>query len=112
MPSSSGVFLTYYHGTSNAFYVAAVGEDMAYGKGKRFFPLAGVAMLAVALSAGACTTPTEEVAVAPGRSGAPVDTGTYPNLNVPRQGATAQLTDEETQAKLRYLESLQGKQNR
>lgn len=100
--------MTYYHGTSNAFYVAAVGEDMAYGKDWRFFLGAGFAAVALSLSVAGCSTSTvEEVAEAPGRSGQPTDTGAFPNLNIPRQAATTQLSNEETQAKLAHLNALQ-----
>jgi hypothetical protein len=88
-----------------------MGEDMAYGKGKRRFSGWG---LAAAVSGGlvaACTTgPVPDVAQAPGRSGQPVDTGAYPNLNVPQKAATSQLTEEETQAKLARLNALQHRQ--
>jgi hypothetical protein len=85
---------------------------MANGKGGRFFPGASVAALTAALLATACTTsPVEEVAMAPGRSGQPTDTGTFPNLNIPPQAATAQLTKDETQAKLAQLSALQRQQN-
>ena len=78
----------------------------------RIFPGAGVAVLTVLLVASACTTsPIEEVAQAPGRSGQPVDTGTYPNLNVPAQAATAQFSEEEKQAKLAQLHTLRQRQN-
>jgi hypothetical protein len=78
---------------------------------KRLFPGGTVAALAGALLATACTTAAENVAEAPGRSSQPVDTGTYPNLNIPRQAATSQLTEAETQAKLAQLTALQHRQN-
>lgn len=85
---------------------------MTYRKGGWFFPGAGAAALAAALLAAACaTSPVEEVAMAPGRSGQPIDTGTFPNLNIPRQAATAQFTEEEKQAKLAQLAALQQRQN-
>ena len=87
-----------------------MGEDMAYCKDNRLFPLSGALALVAMLAVGACTTPTEDVAQTPGRSGQPVDTGTYPNLNIPPQAAAAQLTDEEAEAKLRELEALQRRQ--
>ena len=43
------------------------------------------------LAAG-CTSVDETVPVAEGRTGAPADTGTFPNLNVPQQAAAPQLT--------------------
>ena len=104
--------MTYYHGTSNAFYVGAAGEDMAYGKGGRFFPGASAAALVAALLVGGCSASTiEDVPMAEGRSGAPADTGTFPNLNVPRQAATAQFTEEEKQAKLAQLRAVQHSQD-
>jgi hypothetical protein len=81
---------------------------MAYGKGGRIFPGAGVAALTAALLAAACSTSsTEDVALAPGRSGQPADTGTYPNLNIPQHAATSQFTDEERDAKLAQLRARQ-----
>lgn len=87
-----------------------MGEDMAYGKDNWFFPLSGAVALVAMLGVAACTTPTEDVAQAPGRSGQPTDTGTFPNLNIPPKAAAAQLTDEETEAKLRQLEALKRRQ--
>lgn len=84
---------------------------MRYRKRGRNFPGRAAAALAGLLLAAGCTTATEEVAQAPGRSGQPVDTGTYPNLNIPPQAATAQLTEAETQAKLAQLSALQQRQN-
>ena len=78
----------------------------------RLSPGAGAAALAAVLLAAACTTSSvEQVAQAPGRSGQPVDTGTFPNLNIPPQAATAQFTEEERQAKLAQLRGLQQRQN-
>jgi len=68
-------------------------------------------MLAVVSLAGCATSPVEEAALAPGRTGGPTDTGTFPNLNIPRQAATAQFTEDEKQAKLSRLTALQQKQN-
>ncbi|MCX7304766.1 MAG: hypothetical protein NTV73_10585 [Hyphomicrobiales bacterium] len=69
-------------------------------------------MLAAAVLAAGCTTaPVEEVAMAPGRSGTPTDTGTFPNLNIPQQAATTQFTEDEKKAKLSRLTALQPKQN-
>jgi hypothetical protein len=84
---------------------------MAFGKGGRLFSCAGAAMLAVASLAGCATSPVEEAALAPGRSGMPTDTGTFPNLNIPQQAATTQFTEDEKQAKLSRLTALQQKQN-
>lgn len=103
--------MTYYRWTSNALYVSPVGEDMAYGKGATFFPGLGMAALAVALTAGCTTAPVETVAEAPGRSGQPAATGTFPNLNIPPRAATTQLSDDETQSKLAQLSALQRRQN-
>ncbi len=83
---------------------------MAYGKSRRFFAGVGAALVAAVL-ASACTTPVEDVAVAPGRTGAPTDTGTYPNLNIAPKAATAQFTDQEKNAKLAKLTALQQRQN-
>ncbi len=85
---------------------------MTYVRARSFFPGAGMAALAIALLAAACTTsPVEEVSVAPGRRGAPSDTGTYPNLNIPQQAATSQFTADEKEAKLARLTALQQRQN-
>jgi hypothetical protein len=88
-----------------------MGEDMTYGKGERYFPGLTAVALAAALSAAACSNTTmEDVPVAEGRSGGPANTGTFPNLNVPRQAATTQFTDDERQAKLTQLRALQQSQ--
>ena len=82
---------------------------MTYGKGGLLFPGMSVATLAaVALFVAACSTSTvEDVPVAEGRSGSPTNTGTFPNLNVPQQAATAQFTEQERQAKLARLSAMQ-----
>ena len=81
---------------------------MAYDRGGRFFPGAGVAALTAALLASACSASTiEDVPMAEGRSGSPTDTGTFPNLNVPKHAATSQFTDEEKEAKLAQLRAVQ-----
>ena len=49
--------------------------------------------------------------MAEGRSGGPTDTGTFPNLNIPQQAATAQFTEEEKQAKLAQLRAVQQSQD-
>jgi hypothetical protein len=89
-----------------------MGEDMTYGKGEGFFPGIGAAALAAALAVAACSNTTnEDVPVAAGRSGGPVDTGTFPNLNIPQQAATTQFTDEERDAKLAELRARQQTQD-
>lgn len=70
-----------------------------------------VAAVAASLSLAGCTTPVEDVAEAPGRSSQPSNTGTYPNLNIPRHAATTQLSDDETKAKLANLTAAQSRQN-
>jgi hypothetical protein len=67
--------------------------------------------LVAALCAGCTTAPVETVAEAPGRSGQPSQTGTFPNLNIPQRAATNQLSDDETQSKLAQLNALQRRQN-
>lgn len=85
---------------------------MTYGKGEGFFPGIGAAALAAALSVSACSNTTSaDVPVAEGRSGGPVDTGTFPNLNIPQRAATTQFTDEERDAKLATLRAKQQAQN-
>lgn len=85
---------------------------MAYGRGGRLFPSAGgAALAAVALFVAACTSTVEDAPVAEGRSGGPIDTGSFPNLNIAPQAATAQFTEEEKQAKLTQLRAVQQKQN-
>jgi hypothetical protein len=89
-----------------------MGEDMTYGKGERFFPGMGAAVLATTLFIAACSsTVLEDVPVAEGRRGGPTDTGTFPNLNIPQQAATTQFTDEERDAKLAQLRARQQTQN-
>ena len=86
---------------------------MTYGKGEGFFPgIIGAAALAAALAGAACSNTTnEDVPVAEGRSGGPVDTGTFPNLNIPQRAATTQFTDEERDAKLAQLRARQQTQD-
>jgi hypothetical protein len=85
---------------------------MADRKSGRFFPGAGFAAVAAALLAAACaTSPVDEVAMAPGRSGQPTETGTYPNLNIPQRAATTQFTEDEKAAKLAQLHAVQHTQN-
>ena len=84
---------------------------MTYGKGERFLPVLGATALAAALFSAACSSTVEDVPVAEGRSGGPTDTGTFPNLNIPRQAATTQFTQDETQAKLAQLRAVQQRQN-
>ena len=87
---------------------------MRYGKGGPLFPGIGAAALvavAALFAAGCSSTTIEEVPAATGRSGSPTDTGTFPNLNIPPQAATAQFTEEEKQAKLAQLRAVQQKQN-
>ena len=70
--------------------------------------MSAAALAAAALFAAACSTSTvEDVPVAEGRSGSPTNTGTFPNLNVPQQAATAQFTEQERQAKLARLSAVQ-----
>ena len=47
----------------------------------------------------------DQAALAAGRG--PIDTGTFPNLNVPQQAATRQFTTEERDAKLAALSAEQ-----
>jgi hypothetical protein len=91
-----------------------MGKDMRYGKGGPLFPGIGAAALvavAALFAAGCSSTTVEDVPAATGRSGSPTDTGTFPNLNVPPQAATAQFTEEEKQAKLAQLRAVQQKQS-
>ena len=62
------------------------------------------------LAAG-CTSVEETVPVAEGRTGGPIETGTFPNLNVPQHAAAAQLTQAETDAKLAALRSAAARQS-
>jgi hypothetical protein len=70
----------------------------------------GVAALALLLAA-CSSTDVEDVPMAAGRSGGPTETGSFPNLNIPPKAATAQFSDEETQAKLAQLRSVQHTQS-
>lgn len=45
------------------------------------------------------------------RSGGPIDTGTYPNLNIAPRAATAQFSDDESQAKLAALQAAKARQS-
>jgi len=86
---------------------------MTYGKGGWLFPgMSAAALVTVVLFTAACSSTTlEDVPMAEGRSGGPTDTGTFPNLNIPPQAATAQFTEEEKQAKLAQLRAVQQKQS-
>ena len=68
-------------------------------------------MFVVASLAGCATSPVEEAALAPGRSGSATNTGSFPNLNIPQQAATAQFTEDEKKAKLSRLTALQQTHN-
>ncbi len=61
------------------------------------------------LALGGCSTGSDEGAPMALGEGA-ANTGTYPNLNIPRQGAAPQLTDEETSGKIAALRSAQHSQ--
>jgi hypothetical protein len=92
-----------------------------------FFPSALVAALIAAGVLSGCASATIEEAVptaaAPAvpaeqastpvetaLSGGPKDTGTYPNLNIPRQAANQQLTPEQTTAEIEALKAAQAQQ--
>ncbi len=84
---------------------------MTYRIGGSIFPNAGLALAAAMLALAAGCTSVETVPVAEGRTGGPVDTGTFPNLNVPQQAAAPQLTQAETDAKLAALRAAAARQS-
>jgi hypothetical protein len=89
-----------------------------------FFPSTLVAALIAAGVLSGCASATIEDAVptaaapqadasAPvetALSGGPKDTGTFPNLNIPRQAANQQLTPEQTTAEIEALKAAQAQQ--
>ena len=82
---------------------------MAYLIGSRVISgSCGVLLSAAAIAASGCTTAEEpplsrydQAAIAAGRG--PVNTGTFPNLNIPQQAAAPQFSDQERDAKLALL---------
>jgi hypothetical protein len=74
---------------------------------------AGILALLAAGVLSACTTGNavdETIAAAPPRSGQPVNTGAYPNINIVPEGATAQLSDAEAASRKAELYSSQAAQ--
>ncbi len=84
---------------------------MTYRVGGSIFPGAGLTLAIAMLALAAGCTSVETVPVAEGRTGGPVDTGTFPNLNVPQQAAAPQLTQAETDAKLAALRAAAARQS-
>ena len=67
--------------------------------------------IAVAACTNAETPPLsryDQAAIAAGRG--PLDTGTYPNLNIPQKGAAPQFSNQERDAKLAALRAEQQRQ--
>ena len=62
------------------------------------------------LLTGGCSTKAGDATPMPLGDG-PVNTGTFPNLNIPQQAAAPQLTQEETDAKLAALRRAQHTQS-
>ncbi len=87
---------------------------MTQTDGRFYFPLfrrlaSGLAVIA-GLALGGCTsTPEDTAPVGFAERGA--NTGTFPNLNIPQHAAAPQLTNEETEAKLARLRSLERTQS-
>jgi hypothetical protein len=109
--------LTYYHGNTIG-YQLNIGSDgyMTFDSGLRSAVAGIMALLAVGVLS-ACTTSnavddTLAVAPPPPRSGQPVNTGAYPNINIVPEGATAQLSDAETASRKSDLYSAQAAQRR
>jgi len=80
--------------------------------GLRVRPGACLLLVSAALAASGCTTAEApplsrygQAALASGRG--PIDTGTFPNLNVPQQAATQQFTAAERDARLASLRAEQ-----
>ena len=77
--------------------------------------IAGILALLAGSIISACTTSNavdDTLAVAPPRSGQPVNTGAYPNINIVPEGATAQLSDAEAASRKSDLYSAQAAQRR
>ena len=74
-----------------------------FGISRRF----GVVVLAAAL--GGCAGSTIDSAVP--TAGGPVNTGQFPNLNIPAQAAAPQFTPEEREAGLASLQAAQQRQS-
>lgn len=68
--------------------------------------------LAVLLAAAGCTSSAPNVPALETRSGAPLDTGQYPNLNIPRPVAAAQFSNEERDAKIASLKAAGARRSR
>ncbi len=65
----------------------------------------GVGLLFVVAAAGCTSTNIEAAAPQSGTVVGPKDTGSYPNLNIPRQQAAEQFTDADKSAKLAQLQA-------
>lgn len=80
---------------------------------KPFLRLAAPALFVVALFAAGCSTTidnTDDVAAAPGRTGVPINTGTYPNLNIAPKVAAEQFSQEERDSKMAALDAARQQQ--
>jgi len=92
---------------------------MTYRAGRHAFLASRAAAAATALGmlamAGCASSGDTADMMAPpalaSRSGGPIDTGTYPNLNIAPKAATAQFSDEESQAKLASLQAARARQS-
>lgn len=87
---------------------------MTQAHGRSLFPLrrpmAGAFAVVAALAIAGCASTAEDSSTAAFKEG-PANTGTFPNLNVPQRAAAPQLTQEETDAKLARLRSLEQRQS-
>jgi hypothetical protein len=76
----------------------------------------GQLLVAAAFATSGCTTAEDmppltrydQAAIAAGRG--PLNTGTFPNLNVPQHAAASQFTDQERDAKLAALQAERNRQ--
>ena len=66
---------------------------------------AGLAGAALSATGCASSTSTDAPAFAGAAAAGPIDTGTYPNLNIAPRAATEQFTPQEAAAKLAALEA-------
>ena len=78
-------------------------EDGRISLAARLIVLAGVAGAALSAAGCASSTSADVPAFAGTAAAGPIDTGTYPNLNIAPRAATEQFTPEEAAAKLAAL---------
>jgi hypothetical protein len=98
-------------GSNDERYHAGWEDVMTQVFGGRTLSSFGAAAVAIAATAifalSACTSTSVQQSAASAQRG-PINTGTFPNLNIPPQVAAKQFTPEEQQAKMAELTALRG----